>query len=293
MVKKICSFSCCLNECCTILETLLRIFQPENFTQQFTQLQILKQLSYLYLEATDYPKSIEYAQKLLNLADKLNVQNFKADADYLLGTNYGHQNSFEKALSHLDAYELHCHETADELGKANISLTQSQIARERHEDETSLQYAKDFLLKAKTANDEILEIKALINLGDAHMRLFNVQQSLHFFDKCLQLAKKIGHAKMETESKSRTATAYLLLGQNKKAYDMFMECLAFLETDHTNKDLESTVLNNISYAALHLIEKYDGNEAFQLKKNALVYLSRDVYRLPNLLIVPKVLPSLI
>jgi tetratricopeptide (TPR) repeat protein len=274
MVKKICSFSCCLNECCTILETLLRIFQPENFTQQFTQLQILKQLSYLYLEATDYPKSIECAQKLLNLADKLNVQNFKADVDYLLGTNYGHQNSFEKALSHLDAYELHCHETADELGEANISLTRSQIARERHEDETSLQYAKDFLLKAKTANDEILEIKALINLGDAHMRLFNVQQSLHFFDKCLQLAKKIGHAKMETESKSRTATAYLLLGQNKKAYDMFMECLAFLETDHTNKDLESTVLNNISYAALHLIEKYDGNEAFQLKKKALVFIQR-------------------
>ncbi|CAB4037461.1 tetratricopeptide repeat [Paramuricea clavata] len=239
--------------------------------RQLTQLQILKELGYLYLEATDYPKSIEYAQKLLNLADMLNVQNFKADADYLLGTNYAHQNSFEKALSHLDAYKQYCHETADELGKAKILLTRSQIACQRHEDETFLLYAKNFLEKAKTANDEILETKALVNLAIAHLRLFDIQKSLHFSEKCLQLAKKNCHAKLEIESKFSKATAYLVLGENEKAYCMLMECLKFLETDHKNKDLESMVLGNISYAARHLSQKYDSNK---LRKEALVFIQR-------------------
>jgi tetratricopeptide (TPR) repeat protein len=216
-----------------------------------------------------------YILALENTYDTLNVQNFKADADYLLGTNYVHQDALEKGLLHLDAYEQYCHKTADELGKANILLMRSKIARQRHEDEISLRYAKDFLEKAKTANDEILETKALVNLADAHLRLFNIQQSLHFSDKCLQLAKKICHVKMEMEGKFSKATAILVLGENEKAYIMLMECLKFLETHHKNKDLEyeTMVLNNISYAALRLSQKYDGNK---LREEALVFIQRSL-----------------
>ena len=53
------------------------------------------------------------------------------------------------------------------------------------------------------------------------------------------------------------------------AYDILLECLALLQTDHKDKHLESLVLNNISYAALHLSQTNDGNEAFELREKAL------------------------
>ena len=179
---------------------------------------------------------------------------------------------------HLDAYEQHCNENADELGNANISLTRSIIARQRHEEETSLQYAEDFLEKAKTANDEILECKALLNIASAHIRLFNVQKSFHFCDECLKLAERICHVKMEVESKFQKATAYLVLGENQKGYDMLTECLAFLQADPSHKYLECRVLNNISYAALRLSQKYSEFEAFncKLREEALVFVDRSL-----------------
>ena len=281
ILKKSRSFSCYLNEVCNILQSLLRVFQEKNFTQQLPQLQILTELSYLCLETTDYAKSTEYAQMVLNMADKLNVQliqNFKTDANYLLAINYANQNVFEKALLHLDAYEQLCRETGDELGKAKISFTRSVIARQRHEDETSLQYAKDFLEEAKLANDEILECKALLNIASAHIRLFNVQKSIHFCDECLQLARKICHVKIEIESKSQKATAYLALEESRKGYDMLMECLAFLQADPNHKYLECKVLNNLGYTALLLSENYHDNEfeAFRLRKEALVFIDRSI-----------------
>ena len=272
-----------MNEVGEILQSLLCILQPENLTQQLTQLQILNELSHLYLETTDFPRSIDFAQKVLNIAEKLkvqSVQNFKADANYLLGVNYANQNVFEKALLHLDAYEQICRETGDELDKAKMSFTRSVIARQRHEDETSLEYAKDFLREAKKANDEVLESKALLTVANAHIRLFNVQKCLHFCDECMQLAKKNCHVKIEVETKYQKATAYAVLGENEKAYDMFMDCLAFFRADPNHKYLESKVLNNLSFAALRLNQKYDDNEFeavnSKLRIEALVFVERSL-----------------
>ena len=274
MINKSRSFSCCLNECCIILKSLLGIFQPENLRQQLTQLQLLKELSYLYLEATDWPKSIEYAQNVLNLSEKMNLQNFKADANYILAISYARQNMFEKALLHLHAYEQYCHGTADELSKANLSFAQFIITRLLHGDEASLQHANDFLEKAKKNKDEILELKALFHLSDTHLRLFNVQQGIQFSDKVLQLAKKNCHVKMEIISKIQKALAYLALGEYQNSYDIFMECLVYIQTDYNDKNLESSVLNNICYTALNLTQNCDGNKALTLKKNALICIRR-------------------
>ena len=275
MIKKSRNFASCLNEVCNILESLLRIFQPENSTQQLTQLQILKELSYLHFETTDWPKSIEYAQNVLSLSEKMNLQNFKADADVILAISYASQNLFEKALLHLRAYEQYCHGSAVKLGEAYISYTLYIIARQRQEDKEALDHAKKFLEKAQTAKSEILELKALINISHAHLRLFNVQQSIRFSDKVFRLAKKIGHVKMEMHSKSLKATAYLVLGENQKAYDLLKECHAFLRNGNNDKYLETTVLNNISYATLHLCQKkpsiYDDRNTV-LKDEALAFI---------------------
>ena len=276
IIQKLRAFCIGLNEACTILETLHRIFQPENFAQQLTHLQVLKELSYLYLESYDSPKSIEYAQKCLNLSQKLNVQNFKADADYVLGMNYARQNMFQEAMLHVDAYEQHCNENGDDLEKGKASLIRSKIACQRHEDEASLLYANDFLEKTKNRNDKMLEIKALGNLSVAHMRLFNMQQSLIYSEKCLQLAKKLCHAKMEMDAKFQKATAYLVLGEYKRSYDMLTECLCYIQTNHSDKNLESLVLNNISYAALNLTQNYDSNKAVELKQNALLCIQKSL-----------------
>ena len=153
------------------------------------------------------------------------------------------------------------------------------ISRE-NEDETSLQYAMDFLEETKIANDEILESKALLNLAKAHLNLFNVQNCLHFRDECLQLARRIRHAKIEMESKYEKAVAYLVLGENSKAYYMLKDCLAFLRSDSNDKYLESTLLNNISYAALRLSQKYQGKESegfnSKLRTETLEFIERSL-----------------
>lgn len=274
MVEKSRSLSSCVIDCCTILESLLRIFQPEISTHQFPRLQILKELSYLHFEAADFPKSIQYAQQLLMFAEELDVQNFQADADYILSRNYAYQNAFETALSHIDAYEQRCCPTDDVLCKARILWTRSIIARERHEDETALQYAEQFLAAAKTLDDEMLEMEALNNLAVVHIRLFNVEKSIHLSDECFQLAKKNNHFKMEMESKFRKAFAYLVLGEHERAYNMFMKYLSSVQTGHRDKYVECLMLNNISYLALNVSQKYDGNKACVLKRNALQHTER-------------------
>ena len=274
MVEKSRSWSCCVIDCCTILESLLRIFQPEISSHQFPCLQILKELSYLHFEATDFPKSIQYAKQFLMLAEELDDQNFQADADYILSRNYAYQNAFETAVFHIDAYEKRCRDTDDVLCKARILWTRSIIARERHEDETALQYAEKFLATAKTLDDEILEMEALNNLAVVHIRLFNVEKSVRLSDECFQLAKKNNHFKMEMESKFRKAFVYLVLGEHERAYNMFMKYLSSVQTGHRDKYVECLMLNNISYLALNVSQKYDGNKAYILKENALEHTQK-------------------
>ena len=179
MIEKSRSFSCCVIDCCTILEALLPIFLPEVSTHQFPRLQILKELSYLYFETTDLPESKQYAEQLLMFAEKLDVPDFQAEAHYILSRNYAYQNTFETVLFRIDAYEQRCRETADELCKARISWTRSIIDRERQEDDAALKYAEHFLEIAKTLNDDMLKMEALNNLAVVHIRLFNVEKSIH------------------------------------------------------------------------------------------------------------------
>lgn len=274
MIEKSRSFSCCVIDCCTILEALLPIFQPEISTHQFPRLQILKELSYLYFETTDLPESKQYAEQLLMFAEKLDVPDFQAEAHYILSRNYAYQNTFETALFHIDAYEQRCRETADELCKARISWTRSIIDRERHEDDAALKYAEHFLEIAKTLNDDMLKMEALNNLAVVHIRLFNVEKSIHLSDECLQLAKRNNQFNMEMKSKFRKAFAYLVLGEHERAYEMFSKCVTSFQTGHRDKYVECLMLNNLSYLALNVSQKYDGNKACILKRKALEYTQR-------------------
>ena len=274
MIEKSRSFSCCVIDCCTILEALLLIFQPEISTHQFPRLQILKELSYLYFETTDLPESKQYAEQLLMFAEKLDAPDFQAEAHYILSRNYAYQNTFEAALFHLDAYEQRCRETVDDLCKARISWTRSIIDRERHEDDAALRYAEHFLEIAKTLNDDMLKMEALNNLAVVHIRLFNVEKSIHFSDECLQLAKRNSQFNMEMKSKFRKAFTYLVLGEHERAYEMFSKCVTSFQTGHRDKYVECLMLNNLSYLALNVSQKYDGNKACVLKRKALEYTQR-------------------
>ncbi|MFH1321981.1 MAG: tetratricopeptide repeat protein [Bacteroidota bacterium] len=267
-------------------ETQTKVDSLENNLKTTTiekKAEILNELAKAYFPIS-FDKAFEFANKALELSEKLNNKNEEAMALFYLGFILSKQEKYEKALKHFQR-SLVIYEKSNNIKKIAMTLfnigliynywgnyekaielyQKSLIINQELDDKqeiakilNNLGLIYDYLgnyekaiefyqrsLKIKEGTGNKQGIAATLgNIGLVYSDWSNYEKSLEYHQKSLQLYSELGNNKGIANSLNNIGLIYSNLGNDKKALEYYQNSLKIYK-DSDNKKGIANSLNNI------------------------------------------------
>jgi signal transduction histidine kinase len=152
------------------------------------------------LMGIDINKSLQFAQKAIELSEKIKSKEFLAQAHSDIGSVYNRLTVFDKAKYHyLEALKLR-KELGHDIKIAGIYSNIATILIRQSEHEEALEYSFQSLKKYEEIGDITQQTKILGNISIIYSELQQLESALKFSRKCLDLSRKNNIKIMEAQS---------------------------------------------------------------------------------------------
>ncbi|XP_073230927.1 outer dynein arm-docking complex subunit 4-like [Porites lutea] len=139
-----------------------------------------------YLEMDNYEEALKYHEKDLKAAKKREDKEAKSRALDNLGRLYAKQGEYTKAIDAWMEKLPFCKSVLEstwlyhEIGRCHLELKYYQDAKE---------FGQKSLAAAEQADDKVWQLNATVLVGQAEVKLGDLQAALQTFEKALELAK--------------------------------------------------------------------------------------------------------
>lgn len=139
-----------------------------------------------YLEMDNYDEALKYHEKDLKAAKKREDKEAKSRALDNLGRLYAKQGEYTKAIDAWMEKLPFCKSVLEstwlyhEIGRCHLELKYYQDAKE---------FGQKSLAAAEQADDKVWQLNATVLVGQAEVKLGDLQAALQTFEKALELAK--------------------------------------------------------------------------------------------------------
>ena len=253
----------------------------ESMTDAHGQLRAMFALSYAELRRGNYPEALELELKQLDIANRIDADDARANAFNGIGVIYSILADYQEALGlHDRAAELFG--GLGNIEKRSIALSNSSMAARRlGQLNAALEYGLESLRLAE--ENDFSPIQALINAGESYARLERYEEAQPCLVRALALA-------VESGRRLDSANASCTLGEIASELGQFDDALVrLLDTLQLAQSIGARMTVVRSHAALANVYKALGNfetalahcEAHYQAKEAL-YLEQSNARLRRL-----------
>lgn len=245
-----------------VADSLARIYHRNNLPDT-TKLELLKQLS--FNEMNNYNSSLQYAEDLIALSQKLGNNNYLFHGYFQKGNKERILGNYREAL---DAFFK-----SAEVAKKSDNVSREGIAFGSIADvysltdnyENAMLYHRKAIATLQQSSDSTTLAKAILNTGEA-FRTFKVYDSaLYYF----QASEKIFDKKDDTVGKAYSlgniGMVYLSLGKNDLAENNLNAAIKFLEV---TKDYYPVCVYLISLSDIY-VQKGDAQTALEYAQKSL------------------------
>jgi tetratricopeptide (TPR) repeat protein len=211
------------------------------FIRKSEEVKYYEGLSYAYTSLgmiernkTEYPKAIEYHNKGIFYAEKVDNRDFKVFGLNMLGVVYRRKDDVRRALElHKQALELaEKGETDTYNGLRNLSVSHNSIGNIyltlKQPDLAEKEFLQSIKIEESIGNDLGLAINYQ-NLGGIYEELEELTKALSHYEKSLYYNNKINSELGQMICKNSIAQIYLKQDRPQKAYEMIQESLPVLD----------------------------------------------------------------
>jgi tetratricopeptide (TPR) repeat protein len=192
--------------------------------------QSLGSLGLVYSEQSDYPKSLDYYFRALNIAEELKDHRRISSWYGNVGLVYMEQSNYDKALE----YFFNALNIAEKYGyKKLIANTLGNIGiiyDEKHDYRKALEYyTKALELDEKMENKNGVA-RDLGNIGIVYQNQLNYPEALNYHFKALKMDEELGNPKGIARHYANIGAVYTLTGKFAEAEDFLQHSLKLSDT---------------------------------------------------------------
>ncbi len=181
-------------------------------------LELNKRTAYAYDKLGNYPKALEYYQKLLDQAEKEKDKVHILTALRNIIEIYKETNDFGKAYSYSQRIVQECRQLNDPKELALSLNNMGYLCRQLDKPQEALQYFKEtFDLEQKLDVSKTEETITLTNIGILYQNLKDYKNSVAFLNQALKLAKVKNEPKTVASLENLLATVYLAMQEYEEA----------------------------------------------------------------------------
>jgi CHAT domain-containing protein/Tfp pilus assembly protein PilF len=219
----------------------------------------------------DLSKAIEYSQKNLDIAIKLEDSSRQGEAIYQLGNIYGELNNYVKAIDYLEESNNIAQEIDHHLLKAMSLQNLGTLYFSLGDFDKAIEYTNQALTVAKKFNHRWwigkpilsepekdrfrkLEQETLVLSGSGYLFGFgNIDEAIDSYEQAQKLAQESQIPRNEALAVSSLATAYGVIGDYRQAINHYEQALKIgqekaSEFDRIEDNQEAVSLNILAYA---------------------------------------------
>ncbi len=181
-------------------------------------IELAKRMAYAYDKLGNYPKALEYYQKLLEQAEKEKDKVHILTALRNIIEIYKETNDFGKAYSYSQRIIQECRQLNDPKELALSLNNMGYLCRQLDKPQEALQYFKEtFDLEQKLNISNTEETITLTNIGILYQNLKDYKNSVAFLNQALKLAKVKNEPKTVASLENLLATVYLAMQEYEEA----------------------------------------------------------------------------
>lgn len=181
-------------------------------------------IGFAYRMLRDFPQSIKYFEKYLELCKELGDTSGQGVAFENLGPCYRALGELKKAMDYFEKEIQISEMTSDKMmkcnGYANLGLCHMDVGDYRK----AVQCFEMSLSIAKAAGFKAGEGAAYSNLSNAYFKLRDPNKALRYSEMHLKLAREMGDRRAESTSCGSLGNAYHALGEHETAVKYFKRC---------------------------------------------------------------------
>jgi len=204
----------------------------EQLGDEYGFAQSYNNISSLYNKQKQYDKAIEYLDKSLQTRQKINDVKGIASCYNNLGGIYFEQKKYSEAsqnfIKSLEIKEklddkkgmASCYNNLGSLCETQSESEQNQILKNQKQQESIDYYSKALSLYLELSDKNGLAA-VYGNLSGLNLKLKNINKSIEFAQKAIDIAKEIGSLSWQKNNYERLAEAYYNSGNFKLAFDNF------------------------------------------------------------------------
>jgi CHAT domain-containing protein len=211
----------------------------------------LNNLSFVYFDLGDYPKTIEYSQQLLTIAKEIKNRTIEAEALGNFGLAYTSLGDYPKAIKNFQQVLAIGKEIKDRKieGQAlgNLSIVYAQLG----DYSTAITYSQLLLKVALEIKDRQMVGQTLGNIGVAYRNLQDYSTAIMYLEQSLVVARKIKDRPTEGNALGNLGNTYASLGDYPKALEYHKQSLAIVR-EIKDSPGEGKTLGNLAVAYLNL-----------------------------------------
>lgn len=220
---------------------------------------LMNRISQAY-QKTDSVKGMAYAEKALQLAEKLNWREGISKAHYRIATQYKTNFNYGKALYY---YRKSLSETKDKRLMSKVYTNLGNIMMYESRYSQALDNYHRALKIDESLGDRNGIANMTMNIGSVYYSIKDYKKSIAYFNK--SLAQKTTEPVFNAMLLRNIAAAYNMTGQTKKALDYFEKSLGLYES-FGDREAQSSLLSDIALTHYDL-EDYD--KAIRYSKRSL------------------------
>ena len=249
-----------------------------NKTTGKEKINILMQLSQVY-EKISIPKSIEYANELLNNINFVRGKSKKADIYIWTGDLYKKHEEYDKAYPHYRTALEYLVKSKNDKRKAELYNSMGVVCFMLTSYDQALEYYFSSLSIREEINDKMGIADSLNTVGNIYFQLHNYQKSLEYYRRSLEIRTELKDDVAIGKSYNNIGNIYSTLKDYKKALVSYNDALKLYEKSSEHK-LRASVYNNIGI--IHR-ERNEPEKALQSFKKSLKIAKREdlTYNLAN------------
>lgn len=185
---------------------------------------------------TDAEEALDYAEKALKVAEKLNFQRGQAYALKSVGMAYYFQGKYLEAVLYWQQALAVFQKIDDKLGVANMLNNLGAINFNQGDDEIALNYYLQSLKVSEEVGDKLRIVTALLNIGAVYSNKPNTHDlALKYYLRALPLSLELGDQDAIGTLEANIGELYLASNENDEALDFFEKALdALKKTENGN-----------------------------------------------------------
>ncbi len=223
------------------------------------------------LVQADYPSALEYYQKALAINERLGNLQSIANNYNNIGLVYYSIFDYARALEYFHKTLKINERTGNEIAMGNIQGNIGNIYNELHDYPRAIEYYKNALANSENTGNLGGMAGNLVNLGNVYTRLKDYNNALEYKQQALKISEQLGRQSLIANNLGNIGNVYVELADYPTAIQYHERAIAIAEKTRDNKTAAP------SYASIgnvyYLQKNYAQATAYELKA---LELARDV-----------------